>query len=271
MKLLRGELTKLFFQKRTYVGWVGLLVIPILIVVALDLSSPSSRGGDGGPGGFFILASHNGLLVPLAAIGALTTFLLPLLAAMAGSFQLAGEAESGTIKTWLVHPVSRGGVLLSKWAVAVLYLLAGLALVAASGYLAGVAVFGAHAPALLSGGTVSIAHGLWLTLLVFLFVALGMIAVISLAMLLSTFTNSSLTAAIGTLVIFIVMQVLGSFSYFDFLKPYLFTSHLDAWQNLFQRTIDWGPVEKGALAFGMYIVVSTVAAWYVFRSKDVLV
>jgi len=271
MKLLRGEVTKLLFQKRTYVGWVGLLAIPILIVLALDLSSPSSRGGDGGPGGFFILASHNGLLVPLAAIGALTTFLLPLLAAMAGSFQLAGEAETGTIKTWLVHPVSRGGVLVSKWVVAVLYLLAGLALVAASGYLAGVAVFDAHPPALLSGGTVSVAHGLWLTLLTYLFVALGMICVISLAMLFSTFTNSSLTAAIGTLVIVIVMQIVGSFSYFDFLKPYLFTSHLDAWQNLFQRTIDWGPVEKGALAFGVYIVVSTVAAWYVFRRKDVLV
>src|SRR5450759_1549088 len=95
MKLLRGELTKLFFQKRTYVGWVGLLVIPILIVVALDLSSPSSRGGDGGPGGFFILASHNGLLVPLAAIGALTTFLLPLLAARAdnGTSSPLGEAR----------------------------------------------------------------------------------------------------------------------------------------------------------------------------------
>jgi len=90
-------------------------------------------------------------------------------------------------------------------------------------------------------------------------------------MLFSTLTSSSLTAAIGTLVIFIVMQVLGSFSYFDFLKPYLFTSHLDAWQNLFQGTIDWGPLEKGLLAFFAYIVVSTVAAWYVFRRKDVLV
>lgn len=270
MKLLRGELTKLLFQKRTYVGWIGLLAIPILIVVALALSPPSP-GDDDGPGGYFLLASDNGLLVPLAAITMLTTFLLPLLASMAGSFQLAGEAETGTIKTWLVHPVSRGGVLISKWVVAVLYLLAGLALVAASGYLVGVSVFGAHAPALLSGGTVSIAYGLWLTLLAYLFVAAGMVCVISLAMLLSTFTDSSLTAAIGTLVTVIVMQIVGMFSYFDFLKPYLFTSHLDAWQNLFQRSIDWGPIEKGLLAFGAYIVVSTVAAWYVFRRKDVLV
>jgi ABC-2 type transport system permease protein len=270
MTLLRSELTKLLFQKRTYVGWIGLLIIPIVIVVALRLRSPSSQG-DAGPGGFFILAAHNGLLVPLAAIGLLTAFLLPLLAAMAGSYQLAGEAESGTIKTWLVHPVSRGGVLVSKWAVAALYLLAGLALVAAGAYVVGVAVFGAHAPALLSGGTVSIAHGLWLTLLTYLFVAAGMVCVISLAMLLSTLTDSSLTAAIGTLVILIVMQVLGAFSYFDFLKPYLFTSHLDAWQGFFQRTIDWAPVEKGLLAFGVYIVASTAAAWYLFRRKDVLV
>jgi ABC-2 type transport system permease protein len=190
---------------------------------------------------------------------------------MAGGFQIAGEAESGTIKTWLVHPVSRGGVLVSKWVVAVLYLLVGLALVAASGYLAGVAVFGAHAPALLSGGTVSIAYGLWLTLLAYLFVALGMICVISLSMLLSTFTDSSLTAAIGTLITVFVMQIVGMFSYFDFLAPYLFTSHLDAWMNLFQGSIDWAPIEKGLLAFVAYIVVSTVAAWYVFRRKDILV
>ncbi len=72
-----------------------------------------------------------------------------------------------------------------------------------------------------------------------------MICVISLAMLFSTFTNSSLTAAIGTLVVVIVMQILGAFSYFDFLKPYLFTSHLDAWQNLFQRVDRLGSDREG--------------------------
>jgi len=271
MKLLRGEVTKLLFQKRTYVGWAGLLAIPILIVVALALSSPSPGGGEHGPGGFFLLASDNGLLVPLAAIGALTTFLLPLLASMAGGHQLAGEAETGTIKTWLVHPVSRSGVLVSKWLVAVAYLLAGLALVAAGGYVAGVAAFGAHAPTLLTGGTVSVVHGLWLTLLAYLFVAAGMVCVISLAMLISTVTNSSLTAAIGTLVIVIMMQIVASFSYFDFLKPYLFTSHLDAWQSLFQGSIDWAPIEKGLLAFVVYVVLSMGAAWHVFRRKDILI
>ncbi len=277
MTLLRSELTKLLVQKRTYVGWIGLVTIPLLMVVALNFASPAPRGGDaaantaGAANSFFSLAADNGLLVPLAAIAVLTSFLLPLVASMAGGFQLAGEAESGTIKTWLVHPVSRGGVVLSKWAVAVAYLLAGLVLVAATCYAVGVALFGAHDPALLSGGTVSIAHGLWLTLLAYLYVGLGMIVVISLAVLFSTFTDSSLTATIGTLVLVIVMQIVGSLSYFDFLQPCLFTSHLDAWQNLFQGSIDWWPIGKGLLAFGAYIVVSTVAACCAFQRSDVLV
>ena len=42
-------------------------------------------------------------------------------------------------------------------------------------YVAGIGFFGADRLALLSGGTVSIAHGLWLTLLVYLYVGLAMV------------------------------------------------------------------------------------------------
>jgi ABC-2 type transport system permease protein len=270
MRLIRAEMTKLLLQKRTYVGWAALLAVPILITLALYLNGGHPRH-ENGPGGFIALATHNGMFVPLAAIAVLSAFLLPLLASMSGSHQLAGEAESSTIKTWLTHPVSRGGVLMSKWVAAVIYLIVGLLLVAAGGYIAGGIAFGFHAPALLSGGTVSIAHGLVLTAGAFLFVLVATLCVISLAMFLSTFTNSSLTAAIGALVLVIVMDILGSLSYFDFLKPYLFTSHFDAWQNLFRQPLDWHPIQTAVLAFAIYIVGLTTAAWFVFRRKDVLV
>ena len=71
---------------------------------------------------------------------------------------------------------------------------------------------------------------------------------LSLALLFATFTNSSLTAAIGALVVFIVMGILGAFSYFDFLKPYLLTSHRDAWQNLLSQPIDWHPIWTGLVS-----------------------
>jgi ABC-2 type transport system permease protein len=267
---MRAELTKLVFQKRTYIGWGGLLIVPIVITIALSLSHHPARDANG----FLALAYHNGMYVPLAAFAVLAAFLLPLLASMSGSYQVAGEAEQGTIKTWLTHPVRRGSVLMSKWGAAVIYLAIGLALVAAGGYLAGAIAFGLHAPLLIAKPlftSTSIAGGLWLTFLSYLYVLVYAIVVLALAMLISTFTNSSLTAAIGALVVVIVLNVLGAFSYFDFLKPYLFTNYGDAWQNLFTRPLVWGPIVKGIVTFGAYIVAFTTAAWLKFRRKDILV
>jgi ABC-2 type transport system permease protein len=269
VKLLRLEFKKLVHQKRTYVGWLAMVAVPIIMVVALALQS-SPPQDDGGPDRFFALAIDNGMYVAIAAIAVLTAFLLPLLASMAGSSPIAGEAEQGTLKTWLFRPVTRGGVLMSKWVTAVFYMAIALGLVAVGAYAAGAIAFGLHAPALLSGGTVTIAYGLWLTFLAYLFVLAGLICVLSLATLLSIVTNSSLTATIGALVVVIVMNVLGAFSFFDFLKPYLFTSRLDAWENLLSSPIDWTPITNGLITFAITSAVLTVGAWLVFRRKDVL-
>src|SRR5664280_1738898 len=206
MRLLRLELTKLFAQKRSYVGWGGLFVVPLLMTLALYLNRHNPHH-DNGPGGMISLASHNGLLM----------------------------------------------------------------LVAAGALVAGALAFGLHSPTLLSGQTVSVAHGLWLTALSYLYVLAGVICVLSLALLFATFTNSSLTAAIGALVVVIVMNILGAFSYFDFLKPYLFTSRVDAWQSLFSQPVEWNPILKGVIVFAIYTVALLVAAWSVFRRKDILV
>jgi len=270
MRLLSRELTKLFAQRRSYVGWAGLLLVPMLMTLALYLNRNDTHR-DNGAGGVITLAMHNGLLIPVAAITLLSAFLLPLLASMVGSYQLAGEAETGTIKTWLMHSISRGGVLASKWAVAVIYVAIGLALVAVGGLVAGALAFGLHAPVLLSGQTVGIGQGLWLSLLSYLYVLVGVICVLSLALLFATFTDSSLTAAIAALVVVIVMNILGAFSYLDFLKPYLFTSHLDAWQSHLSQPTDWHPIFTGLVTFAIYIVALMAAAWYHFRRKDILV
>jgi ABC-2 type transport system permease protein len=242
MMLLRREFTKLIHQKRSYVGWGGLLAVPLLITLAFYLNR-NNHHHDNGPGGVISLAFHNGVLMPLAAIAMLSAFLLPLLAAMVGAYQLAGEAETGTIKTWLMHSISRGGVL----------------------------AFGLHAQALLSGQTVSVGHWLGLSVVAYLYVLVSVICVLSLALLFATLTNSSLTAAIGALVVFIVMNILGAFSYFDFLKPYLFTSHTDAWQSLLSQPISWHPIVTGLITFAAYIAGLMAVAWVLFRRKDILV
>ena len=154
---------------------------------------------------------------------------------------------------------------------AIIYVAIGLVLVFAGALLAGGLAFGLHAPTLLASQSVSVGHGLWITLLSYLYVLAGVICVLSLALLFATFTNSSLTAAIGALVVVIVMNILGAFSYFDFLKPYLFTSRIDAWQGLLRQHVEWSPILKGVLVFAIYTAVLLIAAWLKFRRKDILV
>jgi ABC-2 type transport system permease protein len=269
MSHIRREFFKTLFQKRTYFGWAGLLLVPFVITIALKLSTHTPRGDGQGPG-FFALIKTNGAYVPLASLMALAAFLLPLLASMSGSYTIAGEAESGTLRTVLMEPVRRGALLVAKWFVANLYVAIGLVVMGVGGLVSGWLFFGLKPMTLLSGGTIGLGQGLWLTALAFLFTFIAMAGVVSMSVFFSTLTNSSLTAVAAALVLVIIMQVLGAFSVFDFLRPYLITSHFDAWTALFKQPIDWDPIFKGLLAFGAYIAGFTGIAWWVFRRKDVL-
>jgi len=268
MRSIRREIIKLLSLKRTYLGWVVLSLVPIIMVLALDLSTTKPPPGEGPP--FFSSIVNNGVFVPLAAIAALSAFLLPLAAAMSGGYSIAGEAEMGTMKTWLVRPVSRGSVLLSKWFVALVYVFVSMVIVGVVGGLAGWAVFGVHPLVTLSGDTVSVGHGLWLIALTYLLIFLEMVVIVSFAVLISAISDSSLAAAVGSLVVMLIMAALLAFSYFSFLKPYLFVSHTQDWMNLFRTPIHWPPIRDAVISYVVYIMVLVSAAWYVFRRKDVL-
>jgi ABC-2 type transport system permease protein len=71
-------------------------------------------------------------------------------------------------------------------------------------------------------------------------------------------------------VLTIIMEALGAFSVFDFLKPYLYTSHFDAWTNLFRDPVVWGPIWKALVNFAVWIVGMYGLAYFRFRRKDIL-
>jgi ABC-2 type transport system permease protein len=246
------EFVKILFQKRTYFGWAGLFLIPFIITAALRLSGEGPPPAEQGGPEFFDLIGSNGLLVAVASLFALVTFLLPLL------------------RTLLMQPVRRGAVLLAKWFVANLYIAIGLVLLAVGSLIAGGAIYGLEPLTLLTGQTVGVGESIWLIFLAYLFVLVGMATVVSLSVAFSTLTNSSLTAVGAALVLVIIMLVLGSLNVFDFLQPYLFTSHFDAWINLFREPIVWDPIRDALINFAVWIVGMTGVAYFVFRRKDVL-
>lgn len=263
---LRREWTKLLFQRRSYLIWGGAFAIPFLIALAFYLSGDGSASD----GTFFGRITSNGMYVTPAALVSLIAFLLPMAAAMVGGYMIAGEAELGTLRIMLLRPVSRGAVLLSKWALAMIYLAVGFALMLAGGLLFGGVFFGLHPMVTLSGTTVGVWHGLGLIVLCCLYGLAGMSCVVSLALLFSTLTDSSLTALIATIVVYIVLGVLISFSWFDWLRPWVFPEYLASFTNLFRDPIYWKPVLKGLGVFALWSVVPTFVAWLVFRRKDVL-
>ncbi len=267
---VRRELIKILYQKRTYFGWAGLFIVPFLITVAMRLSSEGPPPPEQGGPQFFELIRLNGSYVAVGSLVALVTFLLPLLAAMSGSQTIAGEAENGTLRTVLMQPVKRGAVLAAKWLVANIYIAIGLVILAVGSLIAGGSIYGLKPMMLLTGQTVGVGQSLLLVFVSYCFVLLAMATVVSLAVFFSTLTNSSLTAVATALVLVIIMLVLGSLNVFDFLRPYLFTHHFDAWINFFRSPVDWGPLRDAFLNFAVWIVVTMAAAWFRFTRKDIL-
>jgi ABC-2 type transport system permease protein len=265
---LRREVVKLLFQRRSYVIWGGAALIPFIIALAIDLANSGPEPGEGPQ--FLSRVLGNGMYVPLAALAALLPFLLPMAAAMVAGYMLAGEAELGTLRIILLRPVKRGSIVLTKWLAAMLYLLVGFVLMVASGLLFGGVFFGLHPMVLLSGTTIGIWHGLGLIALACLYGLAAMGCIVSLALLFSALTDSSLTALIAAIVVYIVIGVLTAFSYFDWLKPWVFPTYFENYLDFFRDPIYWTPILKGLAAFAAWSGGLVALTWALFRRKDVL-
>ena len=266
---LRREITKLLFQWRSYVIWGGATLVPFLIALAIYLQGGDPHGGGEGPE-FFARILGNGMYVPLGALTVLLPFLLPMAAAMVAGYMIAGEAELGTLRIILLRPVKRGALVLTKWVAAMLYLLAGFVLMVGSGLLFGAVFFGLEPMVLLSGTTVGVWHGLGLIALSCLYGLAAMGCIVSLALLFSALTDSSLTALIAAIVVYIVIGVLISFSYFDWLRPWVFPSYFQDFLGFMRDPIDWTPILKGLGVFAAWSAGLVALTWLLFRRKDVL-
>ena len=128
MSHVSREFLKTLLQKRTYIGWGGLFVVPFIIALAVRFSHAGTGGGAGADTVAQIMQHlrGNGIYVPIVILLMLPGFLLPLLASLVGSYTIAGEAENHTLRTVLMQPVKRGALLMAKWFIANVYMAIGL-------------------------------------------------------------------------------------------------------------------------------------------------
>ena len=276
-QLTRIELYKIFKKPRTYIAFGAIAAIIWLIQLAMY--------ADGDTYIQFALqvlresfqvsgVVLNGYFVCFLILGTLLVH-VPLLIALVAGDSIAGEANMGTLRLLLTKPVSRTGVMLSKFAAAVLYTLLLLVFMALLSLVGSLALFGAGDLIIMKSEMIVIldrSDVLWRFAGAFGFAALSMITVAALAFLLSVFAANAIGPIITTMSIVILFTILTTMDIplFNALKPYLFTNHLLNWKGFFERPVDAGEVLKSALVLLFHILFFVSLAIYSFRRKDVL-
>lgn len=265
-RFFRSELAMVFGRRRNQVALAVLAAVPILIAIAVKLSTP--KPGDGGPQ-FISQITQNGVFVAFATLTVVIPIFLPLAVAVVSGDSVAGEAGSGTLRYLLVVPVSRGRLLAVKYATLVVFALVATILVAAVGVIIGLILFPGGAATLLSGATVNMGEVLWRLFLSSLYVAAGMAALAALGLFISTLVEASVAAMAATAGLAIVVQVLDSIPQVHVIQPYLINHYWLSFGDLLRTPMATDDVVHGLYIALAYIGIFGSLAWARFGGKDV--
>jgi ABC-2 type transport system permease protein len=261
----RWELRKLVAQKRTFIGIGAALVVPLIFIFAL--LADSGNGPEDVPFGAYVRQS--GLAIPLVCLFFGAIWLLPLITALVAGDIFAAEDHNGTLKTILTRSVERWHVFAGKVLAAVTYTLGVLTIFVGIGIVVGGLVYGFDPLTTLSGTTVGPGRAMFLTAAGTVSYAMPLVAMAAIALLLSVMTRNSAAAVVGTLMVSIALQILGSISALDFLDPYLLSTQFNAWQGLLRDPIDWAPIARAAWVSAGYAFPALAWGFTVFLRRDV--
>jgi len=265
-RFLRSELRLIFRRRRNLAGLLVLAGVPLLISVAVKVSSPG-RGGDGPD--FFGSITENGLFVALAALTLEIPLFLPLAVAAISGDAVAGEANLGTLRYVLTVPADRSRLLGVKYLAIVVFSLAATGVVAVTGMVAGLALFGGGSLTLLSGVQIGFAAGLLRVLAASVYVALCLASLGAVGLFISTLTEQPIGAMIAVLIFSTSSFILDSIPQVAWLHPYLITHHWLDFGDLLRSPVAWGGVTHGLFVAAAYALVFWCAAWARFAGKDV--
>ena len=261
----RWELTKLRYQKRTYLGLGAAALVPIIFVVAIHFRH-DKHGGDFA---FSSYLSRSGLAVPLVILLFGAVWMFPLITALVAGDIFASEDHNGTLKTILTRSLERGQIFAGKTAAASTYAIAAILLSGTVAVLAGSLQSGFNSLQSLSGTIVSAPKALELVYVSLLVYLIPIAAIVCIGLLLSTVTRNSAAAVVGTLMISLLIQLVGILPGLGSLQPYLLSTQFNAWQGLLRTPIDWAPIVRAAWVCALYGLPALAAAYLVFLRRDV--
>ena len=263
------EIQKLFRRPRTWATLILLDALPTLVAILLATTNVGPRPGQGPA--FLSTVLANGSLFSVAALAIVLPLFLPIAVAVVAGEAVAGEAQAGTLRYLLARPVGRTRLLVAKLVAVFVFIAVAVLLVAGTGYVVGRLLFG-NAPigaSTFSGTTLTAEQITVRSVLAIGFVMLSMLGIAAMALFLSTFTDSPLSATLGALALLIGSSLLLTLDAANSIKPYLPTRYWLSFVDLFRDPILWRNVERGVLIQLVYVAVLLGAAWANFTTKDI--
>lgn len=268
LDLLGTELTVLFRRRRTWAMLAAVALIPILLAVALRLSSETVAPGEGPP--FLDRVTQNGLFVSFTAMVVAIPLFLPLTIGVVAGDTIAGEASLGTLRYLLVSPAGRIRLLLVKYAGAAAFCLAATLTLIVAGAAIGALLFPVGPVTLLSGDVISVPESIGRSLLVAGYVTVSLLGLCAIGLFISTLTSVPVGAMAATVVMSVLSQILGVLPQLAWLHPWLFTHHWLGFAGLLSQPLDASAFADNALLQAGYLLVFGALAYGRFATKDIL-
>ncbi|MET4637504.1 ABC transporter permease [Mycetocola sp. 2940] len=268
LDLLGSELSVLFRRRRTWAMLAAVALIPILLAVALRLSSETVEPGEGPP--FLDRVTQNGLFVSFTAMVVAIPLFLPLTIGVVAGDTIAGEASLGTLRYLLVSPAGRIRLLLVKYAGAAAFCLVATLTLIVAGALIGALLFPVGPVTLLSGDVISVPESVWRSVLVACYVSVSLLGMCAIGLFISTLTSVPVGAMAATVVVSVISQILGVLPQLAWLHPWLFTHHWLGFAGLLSQPLDASAFGDNALLQAGYILVFGALAYGRFATKDIL-
>ncbi|WP_285289746.1 ABC transporter permease [Arthrobacter sp. ISL-30] len=265
--LFLSELSVLYRRRRTWAMLVALAGIPVLIALAVRLTSrvPSGRGP-----AFLDRIAENGLFAAVTGLLVSIPLFLPLTVGVVAGDTIAGEAGLGTLKYLLAAPAGRVRLLLAKYVGAAVFCLSAVLAVALSGMAIGALLFPVRPVTLLSGDTVSVGEAMVRVLLIAGYITVSLLGMAAVGLFLSTLTDVPVGAMAATIVVAIVSQVLDNLPQLEWLHPWLLSHYWLGFADLLRQPPSFDNFASNAWLQLGYIAVFGALAYGRFTTKDVL-
>jgi ABC-2 type transport system permease protein len=270
------ELQKIFKKWRTYIGFIAIGLLTIIVQVALFYTGKSYLKFEmRGLSDSFMFTGNlfNGYLIANLILQGLFVH-IPFLIVLVGGDLLAGEATAGTYRMLLTRPVSRFQVLSAKFIAGIIYtclLLAWLALLSLGGSLL---IFGSGELLVMKSKLIIIASNdiLWRFAYAYAYASLSMTTVMAFSFFFSVFVENAIGPIVATMALIIIFLILSAIPV-DFLQnlhPYFFTSHMVQWNGFFDDVVNYKDILNSVWILLAHIVGLFLITAGIFIKKDIL-